>query len=393
MMLSDNTYPPDIRVKKESKALIEAGHNIFLISRKRNTQKKYETVDGIQIQRVNFPFLNNHIFGWEIYKFIFRYIIFLNALLSAKKNKIDAIHVHDLPFAYASCLIGKLLKKPVVLDFHEDYTDMVKWSIKYQKGLRKIVNSIFLHFLSWEEKFAIKNSDRLIVIVEEEKNRRIKDGYPADKITVVQNTADIAELSNIQNQNNPYEKDDKFIISYTGGFSRHRGLDTLIDSMPQILKSISNTQLLLIGDGDKHLKNEIHEKCSKLKIEDHVTFTGWVPFNEYINYMNISDICTIPYHKTPQTDKSFPHKLSQFMYLEKPILVSNVNSLKRIIEDTECGIIFEAGNSEDLAKKVINAKENKNLKVLGENGKKAAITTYNWKNTSEQLVKLYSELK
>jgi len=140
------------------------------------------------------------------------------------------------------------------------------------------------------------------------------------------------------------------------------------------------------------MKDKLLELCKNLNIRKNVTFTGWITFEEVINYIKMSDVCVIPYHKTRQTNKSFPHKLGQYMYLGKPILVSNVDSLKRIIEETQCGIVFEAGNPNDLAKKVVSAKKQKILERLGRNGWIAATTKYNWRITSKKLIALYTKL-
>lgn len=389
MVLSDNTYPPDIRVNKETKALINADHKLFLIAKRGVNQCKNEINNKVHIFRINYPFGTVPLFSGFLYFVFYRYLLFIYIIFLSRKHNIDALHVHDLPLGLATCLAGKCIKKPVVFDMHEDYVEMVVWNIKGEKKIKNIFYSIISKILKIEERICLSLSSRIIVVVKEEIGRLTAMGIPLKKIEVISNTADLEEIEKCS-LDATIKLDNKFVISYIGGFSQHRGLDTLIESMPLMLKEISNAHLLLVGDGV--MKNYLLQLCEDINIKENVTFTGWVPFEEAMGYIKNSDICTIPYHRTRQTNKSFPHKLSQYMYLQKPILVSDVDSLKRIIEETHCGIVFEAGNSNDLAKKVINAKKKGILKRLGINGKKAAEKKYNWDYTSEKLLSIYNQI-
>lgn len=392
MVLSDNTFPPDIRVKKETEALIAVGHKIALIARRGDNQTKKELLNGVNVYRIDYPLWTSiRLIRGFLYFVIYRYLVFFHILFLSKKFNVDALHVHDLPFASATCLAGKIVGKPVVYDMHEDYVEVMSYDIKdLSRGLR-LLCSIYLKALEIEEKLACKLSSRIIVVVEEEVNRLASMSVPLEKIEVIPNTASIETLNDIKSKkttNNKY--DDRFKICYVGGFSKHRGLDTLVKAIPQILRDIPNAHLLLVGDGI--MKEELYRLCEVLHIREYVTLTGWISFEEAMGFIEKSDVCVLPYHSTRQTNKSFPHKLGQYMYFEKPILASNVKSLKRIIEENECGIIFRAGDPEDLARKLIEAKKTGILKQLGLNGRKAVETRYNWKETSKRLVKLYDEL-
>ena len=389
MVLSDNTFPPDIRVKKETIALINAGHKIILIARRGANQVKEETIGGVHVFRINYPLRTIPLLGGFLYFFIYRYLLLFRIILLSREYKIDVLHVHDLPYALTTCLAGKIMLKPVVFDMHEDYVGMIAGSMKRIKGPKRYIMVLISKILETEERICIALSTKILVVVEEEIERLCVTGVSFEKIEVIPNTVNLEEL-NYTDVGSHIGFKNKFVISYTGGFSKHRGLDTLVKATPLILDEISNAHLLLVGDGV--MEEPLLKLCKDLHIEKNVTFTGWVPFEEAMSYIKISDLCAIPYHKTRQTNKSFPHKLSQYMCFGKPILVSDVKSLKRIVEETRCGIVFESGNSVDLAEKIINAKKQGILNQLGMNGRIAAEKRYNWVNTSKKLVKLYGDL-
>ncbi len=323
---------------------------------------------------------------------LYRYLIFFRVVFLAKKLNVDALHVHDLPCALASCLAGFVCRKPVVVDLHEDYADMVAFNAKGFRGLKRAEGIFLSSILGFEERVCLRSARKVIVVVEESIDRLVKMGIPRQKNVVVQNTSDPEELKNVPdgciNANVPSGRS---TISYVGGFTRHRGLDTLIREMPLILRKIPNAHLVLVGDGE--MKIELVKLCNRLNIDRNVTFTGWVPFEEAMDYIKSSDVCAIPYHRTRQTNKSFPHKLGQYMCFGKPVLVSDVDSLKRIVHESKCGIVFEASNPRDLAEKLVEAAEQASLKEMGVNAKTAAETELNWSRTSERLCGLYDELE
>ena len=75
-MLLYQKFPPDIRVEKEAKSLIEAGNNIYLIAL---DKKEYiENIKGIKV-----IYLKNYIFD----SFVFRFIFF-RPLLARKLIKV-----------------------------------------------------------------------------------------------------------------------------------------------------------------------------------------------------------------------------------------------------------------------------------------------------------------
>lgn len=384
MVLGDKGFPWDIRVKREASTLANR-YKVYLLTIKRRGEVEEEAVDGLTVLRKLYT--NS--------SYILSYIV--NVLLMSfelvricVKKHISVIHVHDLPYALPVILLGKILRRPVVFDMHEDYVAMLNSGLKEESIGKRIPFFLFLKLLEIEERISLALATKIIVVVEEEIKRLSAMGVPLEKIEVISNTADLEELNNVAVSGSYTKFSNKFLICYVGGFSKHRGLDTLVKALPLFLNEIPNAHLLLVGEGV--MKKVLLRLCRDLNVEKNVTFTGWVPFEEAMSYIKASDVCMIPYHKTKQTNKSFPHKLTQYMYFGKPVLVSNVRSLKRIIEETKCGMVFEAGNPNDLAEKVIRIKEQGILQQLGINGRMAVEKKYNWRNTSKRLIALYDQL-
>ena len=385
LMVLDRTYPPDIRVDKEARALISCGHKVFLIARMGKEQRREEIVDDVHVFRVNT--LRQLALIRFFADFLYNYLAYFVILKICAKYNIDALHVHDLPSALAACVSGRKMKKPVVFDMHEDYT---AYFLSTKRGVVKLFAPVLLKFLEIQERICVNMSTRILVVVEEEIERLVNIGTDPEKIEVIPNTVDTDALDKIMIKGNVVRYNDKFMICYVGGVSKHRGLDTMMRAMPSIIDGVPNAHLLFVGNGGI---KELVRLCEKLELQGHVTFTGWVSFEKAIHFMKASDLCVIPYHKTRQTEKSFPHKLTQYMYLQKPVVASDVSSLKRILNETKCGIVFEAGNPKELAERIVEfSQKREELVKMGENGRKAVLEKYNWALTSKKLCKVYEEL-
>lgn len=392
-MVLDKSFPPDIRVEKEARSLIRCGYEVHLLCV--GEKNETEIIENIYVHRIFFDkssIIKKILNVGCLFNYFYINKWCKELLKLHKKENISVFHAHDLSTAPYTLLACKKINTPFILDLHEDYISMQSFNLERKNIIRYIglFLVIIIPLMMWE-KISLALSSRIIVVVEEEINRLTAMNVPLDKIEVISNTVDIDELANIGVSDLHSGFNNEYIISYVGGFSRHRGLDTLVMAMPLILDKIPNAHLLLVGDGI--MKDYLFKMCKDLDIEKNVTFTGWVPFKKAINYIKSSNLCVIPYHRTRQTVKSFPHKLSQYMYFEKPILVSDVLSLKRIVKETKCGIIFKASDHNDLARKLIKAKEQGILEQLGKNGRIAAEKKYNWNYTSKKLIKLYSNLE
>jgi len=124
-----------------------------------------------------------------------------------------------------------------------------------------------------------------------------------------------------------------------------------------------------------------------------MTSVGWVSFDKAMSYLNASDIFVIPYLSSRHTEKALPHKLFQCMYFGKPLVVSDVHSMMRVVvNECNCGIAFKAGDNKDLAHKVSETMKKNILGMFGFNAKLAVFKKYNWNREANKLLGIYKNL-
>lgn len=397
MVLANKDFPPDIRVEKEARMLRAAGYDVVVLCHHGGQRPLEDEWEGCKIIRVpRLPFLLGKTINTLFYVIPFRHWQWdrvISRVISAEK--VDALHVHDLPMLGTVLPIGRRHRVPVIADLHENYPAMLQEGYQEQ-GLfwRERILASLCNPSTWEacERRWTKEVDHLFVVVDEAKERFIREGIAADRVTAVENTEDAAYFTRIS-----LDKDligqyyDDFVLSYVGGFEgQHRGLTTVIEAMPQILCAIPNARLLLIGSG--RMQPTLENMVAERSLGSRVTFFPWQPFEKIPTFLALSAVCLVPYHSSPHTETTIPHKLFQYMLMGKPVVVSTCRPLRRIVEETGAGLVFQDKDHESLAQAVIRLKDESLRRELGEAGRRAALGKYSWRETSKKLLNVYERL-
>lgn len=392
-MILDNEFTGDLRVENEATALQSAGHQVFVLCLNYGKKKSAEEFKGVQIVRIpmslfikkklkglNNTFLNFYPIFWSIK--IKQFIL---------QNKIEILHVHDLWMLESAYKANKSFNLPVVSDLHENFVH----ALNHYKYANTFPGNILISKERWKNSEIVwtKKATQIITVIEEAVERYESIGVDKDKISVVANYVNLDSFLSSPIDTTVINRfNDKFTLTYVGGFDLHRGLESVIKSVPKIIKTIKNFHLVLVGSGSNY--NELIELAKSLNVVDYISFESWQPHEKLSSYIKASKLCIIPHLKTEHTDNTIPHKLFQYMIFEKPVIASNCNPIERIIDETGAGLVFESNSEKDLVEKVITLYRNPELQSqMGSLGKQAVLEKYNWNKTSKKLISLYSKLE
>jgi len=130
----------------------------------------------------------------------------------------------------------------------------------------------------------------------------------------------------------------------------------------------------------------------KLGLTKNVGFEGWINNKLIPEYIASADICLVPHHKCSHWDNTIPNKLFDYMAAAKSVLVSNVEPMKRIVQKTNSGMVYNDYDKESFINELIKLENKKTRDKLGENGLKAVQEHYNWKNDSKKMLDCIVEL-
>ena len=401
-MVVDGSYPNDIRVRKEAEALVNSGKKVLVVCPSKINDLKEEIINGVSVYRIgkNYSHFKKGIFDIVESVFNVNPFFYFNIKKVFKKYQIDFLHVHDLPLAGTCYLFKSKVKKNLILDLHENYPEALKtWFLWKKNHFIRLKNKIFMDPVRWskKEKKYCEKYDKVICVVDEMKEKLAsKFKIDVNKMLVVSNHEEKSFIDNFtKNTTQKIIDKDTFSITYIGGFGPHRGLDTAINGMSTIVKSIPNAMLFLIGKGSKDAENQLKEIVKENKVENYVKFVGYRPFKEVSAIMSASSINIIPHNADEHTNNTIPHKLFQIMLSNSMLLVSSCKPLKRIVEKYDAGLVFEAGNPQDFSDKVIEVFTNfDKIAYKKENAFTAVMEKgENWDTESLKLIQLYDKLE
>lgn len=387
-MILDQKFPTDVRVENEAMSLINAGFDVYLFCYAYGEEHLEEDYNGLKIRRIKashawikrmrglvnvIPVYENYLFK-KIVKFI-------------NDNDIDFLHVHDLYLLGVCLSIKNSLGIAVISDLHENYVE----GLKHYHFANSFPGNMLINLEKWEriEIDWLSRVDKIIVVVQEAVERLKSLGLDERKITVVENYLNYIEYERLPVQPAIVRRyGTQFVYSYIGGIDFHRGLHTVVDSLSKLSVDSLRIKFLIVGSGK--ILDHLRQKATVYDLGARIEFLGHQPYADLKSYVEISKIGVIPHLKTGHTDNTLPHKLFHYMYLKKPVLVSDCNPLKRIVESNNCGKVFKSGDADDLASKIEWFWQHReNLEIMGQNGYQALMNELNWKNAEERLIELY----
>ena len=341
-------YPPDIRLEKEIRSLIEAGHHLFVLAEHRDGESKREKVSGAITDRYVPPTSFRRRLDWLRFQTTFKSGFWNNRIRSfVKRNNIEILHVHDLPLVGTTIEIAQEFNIPVIADMHENYPAAKQlWSETIRDPLVWFGDD----YRRWQryEKRILPLANKVITVVEEAAHRLQESGTVNSKnMTVVMNVEETTWFDTLATTN--IIEDDTIRIVYVGGVRPHRGLDEVIKALVELKKH--NLLLRIIGARGAYAK-ELQELAKDLGIANKIALVPWRPLEEVPNTIIECDIGIIPHQKHAHTDATIPHKLFQYMLGRKPVIVSNCKPLERIVKETGAGLVFESGNIKNLATRI-----------------------------------------
>lgn len=384
-MILERDFPPDVRVENEISALIEKGVEIHLACYTFSDKSDRESFNGFTIHRKKISKLTykSSVGALRVPLYFRFWKSFITEL--CKEYNFDAIHVHDLPLAKPTQKIAHQLNIKCILDLHENWPYHLMETAHTKKKMAKFLHNDDEWLLY--EKEQVNEFDAVITVVEEMKNR-IK-ALGAKNVFVYQNVPNLDHF-NI-NLAQPRKDDTIKRFIYVGGINENRGIQYALEGFAILSKTYMNISFEIVGNGPflEYLKFLV----KKLNIENKVQFHGWKKQEEAYEMIKSSDICVIPHLKSVQTDCSSPNKLFQYYIQKKPVISSNCESIRRVIEETKGGKTYNHLSPEEFAEKATEYLNHPEMIIKdGENGFEAVVKRYNLEIEKVEIIDAYQKL-
>lgn len=311
-----------LQTVKMCEALAEGGINVLLVAPQRGADLKNNLFDFYGVKK-NFSFLRMPSLDFVRFGkagFFISAILFLfTARIYLFFKSYDVLYVRD-PLA-------GLFFRDFILELH-NLPDSAGFVYKY----------------------LLSQAGRIAALTSFIKNELIRLGIPADKIIVLPDAVDLKEFDIDISKNEARKKfglpQDKKIVLYTGSFFLHdwKGIETLFGAA-----RILGLDFLFVMVG-------IHPweiKEVEPQLPANVLLISYLPHKMIPYYLKSADFLALPNKGGEKISEEYtsPLKLFEYMASKRPIISSDLPSLREILTEKEA-VFFEAGNQNDLAKAI-----------------------------------------
>lgn len=302
----------EIVTLEHAKAWIKKGYKVIWYSPEFSGSKKNENLEGIAIVRRG-NFLVNYLYAPFFYFFSgYQFDIVIDQIhgipfftpLYVKKRKIALIHeiageIWDYMYPFPINKIGQLLEKY----YFYFYRNITFWVVSKSTVIEL-------------EQYGIKKSHCVV----------IPNGIQNKPLSVLP------------------KKERKFTVIFMGRIVKMKGVENVISAFQQIQLYDKNSQLWIVGTGEKHYLDKIKKIIKTNNLEENVIFFGSVSEEKKFELMRKAHLLL---HASVK--EGWGLVVIEAASQATPSIVYCVNGLKDAVKQNKTGIIVSHNTPSDLA--------------------------------------------
>ena len=351
------------RILKIAHTLRKGGYNVEILTWDRVCDAKTsEYVDGIKVRNLRLKLPNGRFWVLLFYFFWWFYVIIYLAA-----NNADGYHPLNL-YNLLPVIPIRFLKKVKII---YDMTDFTADSFNTRGWIRDIFGKL--------ENYCLKTTDGLI-IVDDHRLLQVNTNNVKQMEIVMNSPDDMAEKFK------SIDKYSVFTVYYGGWISETRGIMEICEAVSQI----NDIELVVAGFGNAESRYKKLYKGYK-----NINFIGLLSKEESLVQTYKADLVFAFYDpKIPINRLASPNKLFDAMMCGTPI-ISNSEALPvaEIINMEQCGFLVPYSDIKEIKKTILKLKSNNGLGLeMGNNGRRAFESKYNWSFMEERLLYLYEKV-
>jgi glycosyltransferase involved in cell wall biosynthesis len=388
-MLLSNAFRPDPRVLKEARSLAQGGYQVTVIAWDREGRfPAQEETDGFTVQRVQ-DVRSSYGAGLAQAQRLPRF--WLHAWRRLNRLKPAVVHCHDFDTLPPGWLWAKVHRRPVIYDAHEYYTELQK------PRLRGLAGKVLLPLIGAAEQ-ALSRSAAAVVTVD----KRIASRYRNRRIVVIGHYPPLefarAPVGRRLGESPPSPslslggRGAGGTLVYAGRFSVDRGMVVIAEALRRLARQGLRPRLRLLGTWTSQTEEQAFWQAMA-GMEKQVETVGWVAFEQVPAQLVGADVALAVLQPIERYVAALPVKLFEYMACGLPVIISDFPANRAVVAGADCGLLVDPTNADAVAAAIARLlTDPAEAGRLGQNGRRAFETQYNWQALEQKLLALYAEV-
>ncbi len=285
----------------------------------------------------------------------------------------DIIHAHDWLTFRAALRAKEKTNKPLVVHVHSIESDRAGMEMGGNPMVREI------------EYTAMMLADKVIAVSGHTKKSIVREyGIPADKIEVVHNSLDIADLAPLD-ADNTYRYLEKMksqgyrVIVNVGRLTIQKGLPNLLKAAKQVILRAPKTLFLIVGSGEQ--ERELLLLAAELGISRNVIFTGFLRGKQWRDAFAVGDLFVMPSISEP-----FGLTPLEAAGYGTPALISKQSGVAEVL--VNC-LKTDFWDTDEMANQMTAVVQNDGLQQTLQTNAMREYEQLSWNNAADKLVTMY----
>lgn len=303
----------------------------------------------------------------------------LSSLRKAKASGAVVCHFHafnDLCAELVLLATAKLFRRKIVLTVHdvESFAGHVTGKKMLSTWTYGLADRIIVHnIVSFRELWDL--------------------GIPARKISVIPHGHFLQCVQDVPSQKSarralgiaPSAK----VILFFGQIKDTKGLDLLIEALPEVARDVPEVLLLIAGRPWKTDSFRYDALIDKLQLRAHcLLHIGFVPNDKVADYYAAADLVALPYSRIYQSGV-----LLMAMSYARPVVVSDLPGMTEVVSHGVNGYVFKRDTRGELAKVLIQALQDRpGRRQLAQSALDYIQTHHDWDQIGRSTAALYQDL-
>jgi glycosyltransferase involved in cell wall biosynthesis len=214
---------------------------------------------------------------------------------------------------------------------------------------------------------------------------------PAHKIQVIHNGVDIKKFQPAVDKRkvkvsmglNP---DDSAIVS-VGRLYARKGLFTLIESMPDIIKKFPKAKFIISGKGQSDEMHKLNAHAERLGVRGNIVFTGYTPDRELPKLYQAADVFAFSTFY-----EHHPFAVLEALATGLPVVTTTVGGIPETIDSGKNGYLVEPFNPRQFSEKILRLLENPaEAQEMGKKARQTVEKQLDWRIVVKEAMKVYDK--